>query len=257
MLLGVDAGNSMVKYAVFAGSNIVAKFSQPNSAHLVDQAFVETHLRASGITRVTAVAIASVGPHSDALLSALSPLAPNATLRLHAGLELGVPSAYEQPTTLGIDRLLNTIAAHALYGGPAIIADIGTATNFECVGPDGEFLGGAICAGPQLCLDALGARSKHLLHLNFEPPRSLIATNTTDALKSGAYYGHVHLVDGLLRQFQAALPKQSATIVTGGYATQLFPLISSATHLNPDLTLHGVRLAFERVAKLKPQAVAG
>lgn len=238
----------MIKCAVFSGENIVGRFALPSQGQL-DLAALPAKLDAVARVRISAVAIASVGPHGDALISALQPLAPNATLRLHAGMDLGISNAYDQPSSLGVDRLLNVVAAHAIYGGPAVVADIGTATNFECVGANGEFLGGAICAGPQLCLDALGARSKQLLHLTFGRPGSFIATNTTDALKSGAYYGHAHLVDGLLRQFAGALEQPCKTIVTGGYAAELFPLIKSATHVDPDLTLHGVRLAFERVTR--------
>lgn len=238
----------MIKCAVFSGEHILARFALPNQGQ-PDLSELHARLGALPEVRVSAVAIASVGPHGDALMSALKPLAPNATLRLHGGMDLGVSNAYEQPSSLGIDRLLNVVAAHAIYGGPAVVADIGTATNFECVGANGEFLGGAICAGPQLCLDALGARSKQLLHLIFERPGSFIATNTSDALKSGAYYGHAHLVDGLLRQFAVALQRPCKTIVTGGYATELFPMIESATHLDPDLTLQGVRLAFEYVTR--------
>jgi type III pantothenate kinase len=248
MLLGVDAGNSMVKFAVFSGSNIVARFVSPISAETLDAAVVTARLSEAGVLDINAIALASVGPHGDALHETLSRLCPT-IVRLHAGLDLGVTNLYEQPSSVGIDRLLNAIAAHALYGGPIVVADVGTATNFECVGARGEFLGGAICAGPQLGLDALSSRSKRLLQVDFGPPRSFVATNTSDALKSGAYHGHAHMLDGMLRQFQATLGKQCKAVVTGGYATELFPLLRSATHLNADLTLQGVRLAFEHLQR--------
>jgi type III pantothenate kinase len=259
MLLGVDVGNSMVKFALFDAGHIVARWMASNDSHATKPAQLRADLHTLGVAKLTAVALASVGPRGDAWFDALAPLAPDAALRLHAGLDLGIANAYQQPSSVGIDRLLNTLAAHVLYGGPAVVADIGTATNFECVGIQGEFLGGAICAGPQLGLDALGARSNQLLHINFEAPQELIATNTSDALKCGAHHGHSHMVSGLLKQFRAALPSPCKMIVTGGYAGQLFPVIShlladvpaGTLHWDPELTLQGVRLAFERVTAIR------
>lgn len=259
MLLAVDAGNSMVKYAVFAGSELVLRFAVPNAwqtpaGETPNLDHVRSVLHGHGVTHIDAIAVANVGPHGDRLVDALLPLAPTRTVRLHAGLDLGVVNAYENPQSLGIDRLVNVIAAHTLYGGPVVVADIGTATNFECVGAHGEFLGGAICAGPQLGLDALSERSSRLASLHFEPPRALIATNTFDALKAGAYYGHAELVDGLLRRYRAALGPNCKTVVTGGYSSALFPLLTTPHHLDPDLTLHGVRLAYERLLERESSA---
>lgn len=241
----------MLKLGVFEGKKLVLRFALPNQLEFTTHAVVAASLEERGAPHVSAVAVASVGPHTDVLVNALKPLAPHATLHLHSGLNLGLTNAYEQPARVGIDRLLNVIAAHELYGGPAVVADLGTATNFDCVGAHGEFLGGAICTGPQLGLDALSSRSSQLLHVTFEQPPSLIATNTTDALRSGAYYGHAHLVDGLLRQFCAELGEPCHAIVTGGYAGALYPQLPSATHLAPELTLHGVRLAFERLGSAR------
>lgn len=254
MLLAVDAGNSMVKCAVFAGAEVVGRLAWPNDGAPPDLEHLRRQLHTQGVSHIGAIAVANVGPHGDRLMAALSPLTPARALHLHAGLDLGVVNAYEHPQSLGVDRLLNVIAAHTMYGGPAVVADIGTASNFECVGPNGEFLGGAICAGPQLGLDALSARSSHLATVHFEPPQALIATNTRDALRAGAYYGHAELVDGLLRRYHAALGPRCKIIVTGGYANALFPLLATPGQLEPDLTLHGVRLAYERWCARKGSA---
>jgi type III pantothenate kinase len=248
MLLAVDAGNSSVSFAAFRGDEVVGRF---HVSHAADPATVEElreRLKSVGIapSEISAVALASVGPHLTDLQRALGQLSHAPVFTLEVDPDLGMPIAYPNPKELGVDRWLNAIAAFDSIRAAVIVVDIGTATNFECVSAAGEFLGGAICVGPQLSLDALSQRSAKLAHLRFEAPGRPLANNTRQALLSGAYYGHAALVDGMVEQLSAEISTPVTVIGTGGYISRFAPICKSLHVIDENLTLKGARLAWER-----------
>jgi type III pantothenate kinase len=139
----------------------------------------------------------------------------------------------------------NTVAVHAMFGGPAVVVDFGTSTNFDVVSARGEYLGGAIVPGIEISLDALFGRAAALRRVELVEPRNVIGKTTVECIQSGALYGYTDMVDGMCRRFRAELG--GATVVaTGGLSGVISPLSDTIDHHEPWLTLHGLRLVFER-----------
>jgi type III pantothenate kinase len=196
---------------------------------------------------VNGVAIASVVPPLDSTLRQ----AVEATFRvrplfIEPGIKTGLPILVDAPGEVGADRIVNCAAAFEQLGGPAIVVDIGTATNFDVVSRKGEFLGGAIAPGLGISADALFARAARLARVEIKKPGKIIGTNTTDNLQIGLYYGHIGMIDGILERMIAELGPDTKTIATGGFATLLSPESKYIQHVDPMLTLTGLRLIFER-----------
>ena len=168
------------------------------------------------------------------------------TLIVEPGVKTGVPILYDNPREVGADRIVNALAAHHLYGGPAIVVDFGTSTNFDVVSERGEFLGGALAPGIEISVDALAARAARLLKVELVRPRSVIGKSTVEALQSGIIYGFAGQIDGLVRRIAAELDVQPVVIATGGLAPLVMDEAETITEHEPDLTLIGLRLVFER-----------
>lgn len=168
------------------------------------------------------------------------------TVIVEPGTKTGVPVLTDNPKEVGADRIVNTIAAHHLYGGPSIVVDFGTSTNLDVVSASGEFLGGALAPGIEISLDALAARAAQLRKVELVPPRSVIGKNTVEALQSGALYGFAGQVDGLVRRISAEMGGVTAVIATGGLAPIVVPEAETITHHDPELTLVGLRLVYAK-----------
>jgi type III pantothenate kinase len=162
------------------------------------------------------------------------------------GTRTGVPILIDNPKEAGADRIMNTLAAYHLHGGPSIVVDFGTSTNIDVVSARGEFLGGALAPGIEIALDALSSRAAQLRKVELVPPRSVIGKGTVEALQSGMIYGVAGQVDGLVRRIRAELGAEATTVATGGLA----PLVlkeSETLHVHePHLTLIGLRLVFAK-----------
>lgn len=162
------------------------------------------------------------------------------------GVKTGMPIRYDNPREVGADRIANAIATFELYGGPAIIVDFGTGNNFDIVSADGEFLGGAIAPGIEVSVEALVGRAAALGAVELVEPRSVIGKSTAESLQSGAVYGFAASVDGMVGRFQAELGGDAVVVATGGLAPVIAPVASSIQHVEPHLTLYGLRLVHER-----------
>jgi type III pantothenate kinase len=162
------------------------------------------------------------------------------------GVKTGVPLLYDNPREVGADRIVNTLAAYHLFGGPAIVVDFGTSTNFDVVSDKGEFLGGAIAPGIELSIDALAARGARLFKVELARPRSVIGKSTVEALQSGLIYGFAGQIDGLVRRISEELAADPVVVATGGLAALVIDECETVTEYEPDLTLIGLRLVFDR-----------
>ena len=172
------------------------------------------------------------------------------TTIVEPGIKTGVPLLVDNPKEIGADRIVNTLAAHTLYGGPAIVVDFGTSTNLDVVSPKGEFLGGALAPGIEISVDALAQRAAQLRKVELVKPRSVIGKNTVEALQSGTIYGFAGQVDGLVSRISDELEEQfnerPTVIATGGLAPLIFGVADTLDEHEPDLTLIGLRLIHER-----------
>ena len=174
------------------------------------------------------------------------------TTIIEPGVKTGVPLLVDNPKEIGADRIVNTLAAHTLFGGPAIVVDFGTSTNLDVVSPKGEFLGGALAPGIEISVDALAARAAQLRKVELVRPKNVIGKNTVEALQSGTIFGFAGQVDGLVDRITAELAESYSgkpkVIATGGLAPLIIGVSETITDHEPDLTLIGLRLIHERNA---------
>lgn len=249
MLLAIDVGNTNTVLGTFAGEKLVDSWRVRTDARATadELAWLYRGLIAqTGV--ITGIAISSTVP---GVLHELRSMAGRyfADLPLvvvEPGVRTGVPLLYDNPKEVGPDRIVNALAAHHLYGGPAIVVDFGTSTNFDVVSAKGEFLGGALAPGLEISIDALAQRGARLFKIELARPRSVIGKSTVEALQSGLLYGTVGQVDGLVRRITAELGGSATVIATGGLAPLVLSESETLQHHEPDLTLIGLRLVYER-----------
>lgn len=172
------------------------------------------------------------------------------TLIVEPGVKTGVSVRMDNPKEVGTDRIMNTVAAVHLYGGPAIVVDFGTSTNFDAVSAKGEFVGGALAPGIEISVDALSRRAAQLLKVELARPARVVGKNTVEALQSGIIYGFAGQVEGIARRMAAELspedPSAVTVIATGGLAPMVIDEVKIIDAYEPWLTLIGLRLVFER-----------
>ncbi|MFP5378025.1 MAG: type III pantothenate kinase [Acidimicrobiia bacterium] len=252
MLLAVDTGNTQTVLGLFDGDVLVSHWrmatnpDRTSDEHaLVISQLLDLEGHAPEVA-VTGMAVSSTVPTVTATLRAMSRRwFPVPTVVIEPGVRSGVAILADNPREVGPDRVANTVAVSALFGGPAIVVDFGTSTNFDVVSARGEYLGGAIVPGIEISLDALFARAAALRRVELVEPRSVIGRTTVECIQSGALYGYTELVDGMCRRIRAELG-ECTVVATGGLSGLISPLSATIDHHEPWLTLHGLRLVFER-----------
>jgi type III pantothenate kinase len=161
------------------------------------------------------------------------------------GLRTGMPIRYDNPREIGPDRLVNAVAGYDRAGGAVVIVDFGTAVTHDVVSAGGEYLGGVIFPGIEISLEALAERAAALPRIDLAPPRALIGKTTVDAIRAGTLYGFAGMVDGIIDRLHAELG-EFRTLATGGLAGAVVPHCRTIDELDDLLTLHGLRLVWER-----------
>jgi type III pantothenate kinase len=209
-------------------------------------------------TEVSAIIISSVVPPLESTLRQVCERYFNLKpMFVEPGIKTGMPILVDNPTEVGADRLVNSVAAFGRYGGPCIVVDFGTATTFDVVSAKGEYMGGAIAPGLAISAEALFARAARLSRVDVKKPAKVVGTNTVAAVQSGLYYGYIGLVDGVLERIlketrgpDSADPK---IIATGGLAHLIVDDSRFIQTVDDMLTIDGLRLIYERnrVAKIK------
>lgn len=252
MLLVADVGNTNTVVGVFQGTRLLHSWRLTSRREqTADEygVFIETLLRTRGIEprQITGVAISNVIPPVQQILEAMCDqyfgLAP---FSVEPGLNTAMPLLVDNPREIGADRIVNAVAAEALYGRPLIVIDFGTATTFDCVNERGEFLGGAIAPGITTALDALVNRAARLYRVELVRPKEAIGRNTVTNIQSGVVYGYAGLVDGLVERMRSEMRGSPTVIATGGLAPLIAGVARSLQHVNETLTLEGLRLLYER-----------
>jgi type III pantothenate kinase len=164
---------------------------------------------------------------------------------LGTGVKTGMPVLYDNPKEVGADRIANAVGAFDLYGGPTIVVDFGTATTFDVISAIGEYVGGAIIPGIEISLDALFGRAAALRRVELVEPRSVIGKTTVESIQSGTIYGYSSMIDGMCDRIEEEIG-ESTVVATGGLADLIAPVAESIEHTEPWLTLHGLRLIWEK-----------
>jgi type III pantothenate kinase len=162
------------------------------------------------------------------------------------GIKTGMPLLYENPSEVGADRIVNSVAAFEKYGGPIISVDFGTATTFDCVTAKGEYQGGVICPGIGISADALFEHTARLPRVDIRRPAKIIGTNTVGSLQSGLYYGYLALVDGIIELLLREMGSHTTVVATGGLASLIGGGTKYIKHIDDFLTLEGLRIIWER-----------
>lgn len=254
MLLTADVGNTEIVLGVFEGTELTHTW---RSSTRPERTSDELALLLSGFLEhrgldlrrdISGMCIASVVPDVTGQLREMA-----ATYLSHEpvivgpGMKTGVSVVTDNPREVGADRVVNTLAAFTLYGGPSIVVDFGTGTNFDVISAAGEFLGGVIAPGLQISAGALFGRTARLTRVDLQAPRSPVGRSTVEAIQSGLIYGTAGEVDGIVERIRAELDAPDATVIaTGGLAPVVIPHCRTIDHFAPWLTLHGLRLVYEK-----------
>jgi len=273
MLLCVDVGNTQTALGIYDGDVLVRDWRMRTDHRITAdelEVAVRGLLREYG-PRVTGVSALSTVPSilRELRLMLRSWAVDTPAIIVGPGVKTGVPLLVDNPREVGADRVVNTLAAHHRHATTCIVADFGTSTNVDVVSARGEFLGGALCPGIDISLEALAQRAAALRPVELVPPRSVIGKNTVEAMQSGMLYGFAGQVDGLVRRIISELGPAAGPVTvlgTGGLAPLMEGISDTITEYVPELTLEGLRLVYTRNARAtsvnsgslkEPPAVSG
>jgi type III pantothenate kinase len=265
MLLAIDVGNTNIVIGVFDGDRLAESWRLPTlREQTADEiGILLIHLfehRKVDLARIDGIIVASVVPPlTGTMAETAKRYFGREPLLVEPGTNTGMPVLYENPADVGADRVVNGVAAYEFYGRqrrtPLIVVDFGTATTFDAITADGEYLGGIICPGIQISADALFQRAARLPRVEVRRPGTLIGRTTVGSMQSGLFYGYVALVDGLVERMRRELastarpalaPDDIPCIATGGMADIIASETTSIGTIDRDLTLQGLRIVWER-----------
>jgi len=258
MLLTIDVGNTSTVLGIFDGDEVAEHW---RIATVPDRTADELAVILQGLLaqstlvkepEVTGIALCSTVPsvlhEMREMLRRYYDDLP--AIIVQPGVKTGVPVRMDNPKEVGSDRIMNAAAAAHLYGGPAVVVDFGTSTNFDAVSERGEFVGGALAPGIEISVDALSRRAAQLLKVELARPNRVIGRNTVEALQSGIIFGFAGQVEGIARRMAKELapadPDSVTMIATGGLAPLVIDEVGLIDAYEPWLTLIGLRLTFER-----------
>jgi type III pantothenate kinase len=251
MLLAVDIGNTNITIGVFDGSKMKATWRVATGVHRMPDEYASLILHLfehEGIatSKITDAILCSVVPPVAGVFEEMCrrylKVSP---VLVEAGVKTGVRISMDNPREVGADRIVNAVAAHQLYGGAVIVIDLGTATTFDAVSEEGDYLGGAIAPGIAIATEALFARTAVLPRVELTHPKRAIGRNTVAAMQSGIVFGYAGLIEGIVTRIKQELGGKAKVVATGGYAELLARETPVIEEVNPDLTLIGLRLIYE------------
>lgn len=251
MLLTIDIGNTQTAIGLFDDEELVGHWAlTTRSGDTVDEIhhnlMGQLQLKGFSFDNVHDVVIASVVPALTMSWATVAKrITGNEPIIVGPGVRTGLPMHYDNPAEIGADRVADAVAAINLVGAPAIVVDLGTATNIEVIDKDGCFLGGIIAPGMGTGASALSTKTARLPQVDLVMPEHNIGTNTTDAIRLGLLLGEIARVDGLVKFIFEELGYEAPVIATGGFSNLIASELKTVTHREPRLTLNGLRLIYE------------
>jgi type III pantothenate kinase len=258
MLLAIDVGNTNIVLGVFDGARLTESWRLATMRERTSDevGIIVTHLFARSaipLNRVNGIILSSVVPPLTRTMEEMAEQYFGHTpLTVDPGTNTGMPVLYTPASDVGADRVVNGVAAYEAYGrekhAPVIVVDFGTATTFDAISAAGEYIGGVICPGIGISADALFQRAARLPRVDVRKPPTVIGGTTVTSMQSGLFFGYVEMVDGIVRRMRAELAggDRAACIATGGMADIIAAETTVIERVDPDLTLQGLRLIWER-----------
>jgi type III pantothenate kinase len=256
MLLAIDVGNTNIVLGVFEGERLVRSWrlmtvrdrTGDELGLLVEGLFASAALDRAAVTGVILASV--VPPLTSSIQAMVEQSFGRHALTVEPGLDTGMRILYDNPADVGADRLVNGIAAYETYGRrsgqPLVVVDFGTATTFDAISAKGEYLGGAICPGVQISADALFQRAARLPRIEVRKPATVVGRTTVGAMEAGLYWGYVSMVEGLVLRMTRELGGVATCVATGGLAAVIASETPAIHHVEPELTLHGLRIVWTR-----------
>jgi type III pantothenate kinase len=251
MLLTIDIGNTNITLGLYEGDRLGPRWRLATDNERMPDEFglqfvgLMTHAGKS-IGDLTGICLASVVPPlTGKIVDACRRYLAQEPLLVDAGTKTGVRIRYEDPRAVGADRIVDAAAVQRLYGGPACVVDFGTATTFDAISTEGDYLGGAIAPGIGIASEALFLRTAKLPRVDLQRPPHAIGRNTVHAMQSGLMFGYVALVEGMVARFRLELGAEMKVIATGGLAEVIAKETDAIEIIAPWLTLEGLRIIWE------------
>ncbi len=251
MLLTIDVGNTNLTLGLYDGDTLFAHWRlATDHARMPDEYGLQLLglLQNAGHTKadLTGICLASVVPQlTGRVIQACREYLQNDPFVVDVGIKTGIKVRYEDPRAVGADRIADAVAVMYLYGGPACVIDFGTATTFNALTKDGEYLGGAITAGINLATEALFVHAAKLPRIDLQRPPSIIGRNTVHAMQSGLLFGYVSMVEGMVERFRKELGPEMKVIATGGLSAIVAQETDVIQIIAPWLTLEGLRIIWD------------
>jgi type III pantothenate kinase len=251
MLLAIDVGNTNLTLGLYVNGELGPRWRLATAHERMPD---EYGLQFNGMLAhagyqpkdLTGICLASVVPPLTAKIEqACEKYLGQIPLTVGAGVRTGVRIRYEDPRAVGADRIVDAAAVQKLYGGPACVVDFGTATTFDGITSEGDYLGGAIAPGIEIAAEALFLRAAKLPRVDLQRPPTAIGRNTTHAMQSGLIYGYASLVEGMITRFRQELGSNMKVIATGGLAELMSKETNSIDIIAPWLTLDGLKIIWE------------
>lgn len=255
MLLAIDIGNSNIVLAIFDNKKIIEIlriFTDRNKTSDEYWLLITDFFNQIGITRehLKDIIISSVvNPVLERIKEALVHRLKIEPLIVDFDVDIGIKILYENPKELGIDRIVNAVGGYEEYGGPLIIIDFGTATTFDVVDENGDFIGGAIAPGIGISISALSEKAPALPKVDISIPEKAIGKNTISNMQSGFFYGFLGQTEELIRRIKLELTKEPKVIATGGLAKTIATCSKLIDLVEPDLTIKGLQVIYNRLTK--------
>ena len=255
MLLAIDIGNTHTVIGVFEGKRLVRDWRLVSANHrTVDESWltIRSFCSDAGIdpAAITTVGIASVVSDLTGIFESLARKYFHCDpVTVNASLDLGFRVLYKDPMTVGADRLCNAVAGYARYGGPLVIIDFGTATTYDVVAANGDYLGGVIALGLESTAAELHRRTAKLPKIELQFPPRIIGTETVPSMQAGVMFGTVDAVEGIIARIRRELGTPARVIATGGLASLIAGRIAVIEAVEPSLVLDGIRMIVDRMSR--------
>jgi type III pantothenate kinase len=252
MLLVVDIGNTNIALGVFEKNDLSQHWKIRSDRKKTSDEYEIILLNLLSLAHIEVMSIDSVIISS--VVPPLTPVFQNLSQNLlkvnplvvGPGLKTGMPILYENPQEVGADRVVASVAAFEKYGGPVIIVDFGTATTFDAISKEGNYLGGAIAPGIQIAAEALFLKTAKLPRIEIKKPKYAIGRTTVTSMQSGLYFGYIGLISNIIEEISKELGEDIKIVATGSFASQIYPDVASIEYLEPFLVLEGLKIIHDR-----------